>query len=151
VSGLDSSGSGKEAMVGCCEQGRCSTSDICHERTRNETLIAWRCYPSKAPVFFTITYKQTLKSTQPESTQFLWEDGSVGIEMGYRLRGQDSDVASSKNVLFSTSSRVDLGRIQPPILWSYQWIFPYFRIGRSVKLSTHLHLVTSKILVERSG
>jgi hypothetical protein len=109
-------------VVGCCEQGSCSTSDIRHERTRNETLIAQRYYPIKAPVFITITYKQTRKSTQ-----FLWEDGSVDIATGYRLRGRDSDVVSSKNFLFSTASRLDLRRTQPPTQTLPVELFPVLK------------------------
>jgi hypothetical protein len=63
-------------------------------------------------------------------------DSSVGIATGYRLNGRDSIPGKDKRFVF----RKAMGLTQPPIQ-SISRVHSAGVNGRSVKLTTHLHLV----------
>jgi hypothetical protein len=63
------------------------------------------------------------------------------------LDGQDSIPNKGKIFLYSTRSRLALGPTQPPLQW-VPWLFLREKSSWSVKLTTHLHLVSISKMME---
>jgi hypothetical protein len=72
---------------------------------------------------------------------------SISTATGYGLEDWCSIAGREKNFLFSTTSRPNLGSIQPTIHWVLAVIFPGVR-DQGVKLTTHLHLMSRARILE---